>query len=212
MTAFAPDGPQRAATRTDPSIIIYLALFMLLLAFFILFNSVATREASKTEALIGSLGATFGRSSPQPKKADPLALARDAFRAELGALLARVAPEAAQAPDQRDGALAVTLPTARLFRENLVAFHSRSADILSGMAALLAQVRPQHRVAVEVTLAGDPQGAAAQGLALRRAGALARELERLGAPRGAVGVGLRPSAAERTEFRFRLEPREAPAS
>jgi len=180
---------------------IFLALFTLLLAFFILLNSIATREASRAADLMRSLGATFAGDAAGGG-ADPLTPSRDALRAELGALLDRTLPEAAAVADDRNGALTVVAPAARLFRENLVEFHTKGGPLLAGISELLAERRKTGRLEVEIRI-GSPPGAP-DDLALRRAGALAREIARLGASPRLFAVGLQAADPEVVEFAFRL--------
>lgn len=204
MTDFDGDPAERAPARADPSIMIFLALFTLLLAFFILINSVATREASRAAALMRSLDATFAGKAEEASPVDPLRLSRDALRAELGALLDRALPEAASVPDDRNGALRIVAPTSRLFRENLVEFHTKGGPLLAGIAELLARRRTDGRLEAEIRIGFAP--GAPDDLALRRAGALAREVGRLGAPARAFAVGLQAADPAAAEFVFRLSP------
>jgi hypothetical protein len=210
MTGTRRDEAAETPARADPTIMIFLALFTLLLAFMILFNGVATREAAKTEALIRSLNDAFGAPGGRPS-GDPLDLARDAFRNELGSLLARTLPDAADRPDQRNGAIVAIVPTARLFREDVAELHSKSRPLLEGLAALLAASNPERRAELGALVRTGAALPAGDGLESRRAGALARELLRLGAPADAVSVGLSPGDAAAVEFAFRLLPRAASA-
>lgn len=204
MSEFEADRADPAPARADPAIMIFLALFTLLLAFFIMINSVATREASRAAALMRSLGATFAGETREASPADPLSLSRDALRAELGALLDRTLPEAAALADDRNGALRIVAPISRLFRENLVEFHSKGGPLLAGIVELLASRRTNVRVEAEIRI-GFPPGAP-DDLSLRRAGALAREMARLGAPARSFAIGLQGADPAAAEFVFRLSP------
>ncbi len=206
MTELEPQEAGDAPARADPATMIFLALFTLLLAFMILFNGVATREAARTEALLRSLNDAFGAPGREAPS-DPLALARDAFRNELGALLERTLPEAVGQADQRNGAIVAVVPAARLFRDGVAELHSRSGALLEGFAGLLAARDPERKAEVEALLRTGAALPGGQTLEARRAGLLARELRRLGAPADAVSVGLRPGDAAAVEFVFRLAPR-----
>ena len=200
------DAAEAARARPDPSVMIYLALFMLLLAFMILFNGVATREAARADALVRSLNDAFG-ARPNEQASDPLTLSRDAFRSQLGALLQRALPEAAAAPDRRNGDIVALAPADRLFRDGVAELHSRSAPLLQGFAGLLATPDAERRVEVEAVLRTGAALPQADGLEIRQAGALARELRRLGAPAPTVSVSLSPGDPRSVEFVFRLLPR-----
>jgi hypothetical protein len=206
MTEHELDEAAEAPARADPATPIFLALFTLLLAFMILFNGVATREAERTEALLRSLDDAFGAPGRAPQS-DPLTLARDAFRNELGALLRRTLPEAARASDQRNGAIVVAAPTARLFREDIAELHSRSGELLEGVARLLAVEGSGPRPRIEALVRTGAALPSEDALEARRAGVLARELRRLGAPADAISVGLAPGDPAVVEFVFRLIPR-----
>ena len=199
-----------APARADPAMMIFLALFTLLLAFMILFNGVATREAARTEALMRSLNLAFGAPVREPAS-DPLELARDAFRIELGELLDRTLPEAVEGVDQRNGSIVATAPLARMFREDIAELHSKSRPLLEGFAALLAAPGGGRKAKVEALIATGAALPSEQGLETLRAGVLARELRRLGAPADAVSVGLAPGRTAVVEFVFRLSPEPDPA-
>lgn len=210
MSELDGDPGERGPARADPSIMIFLALFTLLLAFFILLNSVATREASRAAALMQSLGAAFaGEAREAAPAAGPESLSRDALRLELGSLLDRALPEAASVPDDRNGALRVVAPLSRLFRENLAEFHTKGAPLLAGIAELLARRRTDGKLEAEIRIGFTP--GAPDDLALRRAGALAREMSRLGAPSRAFAMGLQAAEPASAELVFRLIPASEPA-
>jgi hypothetical protein len=209
MTEPEPEEAAEAPARADPATMIFLALFTLLLAFMILFNGVATREAARANALLRSLNDAFG-APDRAASGDPLALARDAFRNELGALLRRTLPGSASGADQRNGSIVAAVPAARLFREGVAELHSRSGALLEGVAQLLAEGGTDRRAEVEALVRTGAALPSDGDLEARRAGALARELHRLGAPGEAISVALAPGDPAFVEFVFRLRaPAEA---
>ena len=55
------DGAEssRAARRSDPNVIVFLSIFLLMLGFFILLNALSSIEQLRVEMAVGSVAATF---------------------------------------------------------------------------------------------------------------------------------------------------------
>lgn len=186
------------------SLLLYLALFVLLLAFFILLNSLAGFDEQRTGRVLESVDKAFslgtrltGREGDRAREgalADAAAALRDLgdlFQAELP-LEKREAPTAG-------GTLVVDLAIDDLFVPGTLALRSERAGLLHRIADVLAPRAAGVQVRADALFPAD---AAAQ---VPRAGALARELVGLGAPAAALSVGLEPGRpAGRMRLLFRI--------
>ncbi len=168
-----------------------LALFLLLLSFFILLNSLSSFEAERAKAVLQSLNRTFaGETSQSPAR--PYVAVRDQpalerFRNAIrAALLTALAPQDL-AVSAGGGLIQATLSADDLFVPGSAELRDNRAPLLKGIAQALAARPADLRFEAELVLSVAPEESA---LARDRAGSFARRPVAFGAPADAVAIGL----------------------
>lgn len=210
------DGTVRASVHTrrgDGGIVLLLSLKLILLAFFILLNSIAELETSRMRAVLDSVDQAFDgtdRAIPdpatEPAGSGVLSEAADAL-SQVHALVSAAIPgaEAKIVGDSRS--LRIDLPAGALFRigEDRIR-PSRSVLVRRVARALMPDPAGAQRYEIEV-LHGIGARRAGNGpaatLEIRRGGSLARALVTQGLPAEALSVGLLPEHPERIRLTLR---------
>ncbi len=209
------------------SLALFLALYLLLLAFFIMLNALSSLENQRASAVMDSLTTTF-RAAPAPAPASgvvPLdavpgpGLAAEAFTAVLRDLFEATIPAARierLAPGQ---ALTLSLRADTLFESGADRLRPARLALFDAIIAALAQAPAGMRFEMTALLYGgtasfDPDAAGAgadagagrpeagDALAFRRATALARLMGTRGAEPGTVVTGLIPGDERRIRLSF----------
>jgi hypothetical protein len=169
------------------------SVFLLLLAFFILLNSLSTVQSHRAGAVRHSVETAFGLivpPAPRPDAAEALAGAARMVES-LGDLFVSEIPVAKiEATGKRGRTLVVTLPVRTLFvgdesvRPETLGLLTRVADALTSTAGG-AEIRLEFLVAT-----ADSPGDGDDLTGLRRAAAFGAALAEAGAPASRVTVGL----------------------
>lgn len=190
-----------------------LSLFLLLLAFFILLNSLARFETTRTQAILGSLYATFNTLDPDGAEREfgsfvGLLAAADALEGELGGRL-RTVLEAGRFDLVGDGeVVGLDVAVEDLFDADGAALPRLDA-FAAEVAAARGTVPAGYRAEVEVVVpAGtgpiDRRDSATLQRAIAVAGEVVRALDRAGIADRALmaGIGSGPAGRIRIEFRI----------
>ncbi len=208
---------QSTNSDRDPTIVVLLSLYLLLLAFFILLNSISNYEESRAEVAIGSLTATF--RTDLPVRVDRMSSststgyfrAAATFRRDIRRLFEETLPLAQFSPVQRGGIFRVTVPADQLFHAGSLRFRLNGRRLLDGIADSLNRQEPGLRFEAELLLGTGPQlpdgPTSGALLEVQRAGVFARALRRRGAAPTSILTGIRrgdPGVAEIT-FATRIE-------
>jgi flagellar motor protein MotB len=205
-------APARPKPSADPSLSIFLGLYLLVLAFFILLVSLSTIEEVKARAVMESLTAAFGNAKPSgtsagPGEGDPALL----LERRLSAAFASVVHIAEIKIVKPGRLLRAELPVAQVFAEEEAALRPALQPLLDRVVAAMSGVPGRASVAVEVALAGAVEAREGQEkLAGVRADALARELLARGAPASRLSIALAPRAADRVWLTFTIDGRKQP--
>jgi flagellar motor protein MotB len=206
----------RPKPNADPSLSIFLGLYLLVLAFFILLVSLSTIEEMKARAVMESLTATFGNARPSgtstgPGEGDPALL----LERRLTAAFASVVHIAEIRIVKPGRLLRAELPVAQVFAEEEAALRPALQPLLDRVVAAMSSAPGGAAVAVEVALAGAT-GTGARGgqerLAAARADGFARELLARGAPAPRLSIALAPQAGDRVWLTFAIDGRRKPTS
>lgn len=208
------DAPlsQQRQRRRDPTVFVFLSLYLLLLAFFVLLNAISKKESARAEMAIGSLTSTFRTSvdvSVDQLVASTSAgvfRARAVFFADVKKLFEQTLPIADFEAVQRGTVLRTELSIAEIFRPERAQLHSKSGPLLDGIANSISGGVSGIRYEMELLIGTGPvlpQGAGAhQSMAVRRAGAFARELRARGVPPEAIRVGVMPGDLGQLQLSF----------
>jgi len=201
----------------DRNVGLFLALYLLLLAFFIVLYSISQPEEVRTDAAINSLTATFqaerlsSDEAPQFTSSsgpfDPV----ENFHNQVRGLFARDLPIARFEILQLGNTLRVRVPSEALFVPGRARLREQRTALMEALADALSRESSEGRFEVELIVGAGaelPSAAAPPSLALRRAAALARDLRGRGVPARSLSAGLREGNATGVEMFF-LGPRAA---
>ncbi|MBL8660861.1 MAG: hypothetical protein JNM75_14030 [Rhodospirillales bacterium] len=209
MRLFAEAG---RASRADPSVSLFLGLYLLILAFFILLVSLSTIEEKKARAVMESLSTTFGSERPAGSAlgisgGDGSLPVVQNFLAAL-ARIVRVAELKTLGPGRL---MRVSLPMAVVFAAGAETPRPSLYPLLDRTVATLSAPPPGLRVDFEFALAPGAT-VAGQALAARRADVFAREMLARGAPPARLSIALAPAAGDEAWLTFRIESTAAAAA
>lgn len=174
--------PAAARPAGDPSLPVYLSLFLLLAALFLLLNSLSPREARRAHAAVGSVAQAFGGNKPRPEiPPDPPGMR---WAEATGAALAELLPLGAltSATHERGARFALTSET--LFTGGEASLRGERVPVIDRLVEQLRQVPGGSRAALEVRVAGGDT------LAALRAETMARALIGRGLDPAAMAVGV----------------------
>jgi len=199
----------RRARFLDPTVGLFVSLYLILLTFFIVMNEISNQQTARAVAAMESVGRAFERPFPIAAKTPGLAAPQDhpavdpTFLIDAGALVSSVfGPEQATAA-AGGNVLRVSLDTHSLFFDDAAQLSEQASGFLDRLAALLNDAPPgMRREAVMLFGRTGEEGS----LAAERAARMARALETSGAPANGIAVGLLP---ERTGRELRMEFRSA---
>jgi hypothetical protein len=202
----------RGGHHDGSSTVVFLSLYLILLAFFILLTTISFRDQDRADAAIGSVTSTFGARLPeetvpgtqgtegtfeQAPKAFMNAI-RKVFQANLPAVKMPVAT--------KNGIMRIDVPTLDLFRRGEVAVRRRSESLLSGVADGLVMQNGDWRFEVEIVLGSGSSLPSVeeddQSIELRRAGNFAGFMRRMGVPAHSIRTGVRVGDRETTQLSF----------
>lgn len=196
--------------------ILLLSLKLILLAFFILLNSLSEFDARKTRAVLDSVDQTFKGKIVTPQElADTAAslgvlpLPRSLAN-EVGALFESFVPNAKARQTDRATTLRVEMPTGSLFEAGKDQIRPERKVLIRRLARALMSDPTGVRKYELAFLHGLPDGAAGGpsgdvvDLAVRRADSIAHYLVRQAIPPDVVAVALEPDLPETVVFVLRL--------
>lgn len=187
------------ASRSDDRHMAYfsqlLALFLILLCFFIMLVALSQQK-----------GMTFGAGRARPEGSPPPPEVVTDGRAALAAdLRRRLVPHTGDVLVSGMGngpVLAVALPSARLFERGSARISTAGLAVIEAVAATLTFEAEGRVLELEAVFATPPD--ASRPLLTERAGALAREFVRRGAPARRIAVGIETAAPDRVRLSFYL--------
>ena len=195
---------------------LFLALYLLVLAFFIVLVTISSVEDVKSKAVMDSLTSTFTSLLPPTTDLTVFAsrdgdlLAGEAFQEELASLFATTIQVAKVEIVQPGRLMRVSLPADSLFMEESTKIRDAQIPLLDRVVASLSSASPGLRHDMEFLVGSptDKQGDLPTGetLEMARAGAFARVMLARGVPPHSVSVGLRPGRADEIVMRFFVRP------
>lgn len=208
-----------AEPEGQPSnVFVFLSLFLMVLAFFIVLVSISTVEEVKSKAVLKSLTTTFHELVPigaEPsdftaKEGEVLGGA--AFQEKITGLFS-TAFQVAKVKIVRPGQLMqVELPSGSLFADGEARVRPTALAFLDRVVAALGARPPGLRFDVEFVIgAGRPADRmlpVAETLEMARAGAFAREMLARGAPPNSLSIGLAPGETDAVTMRFYVRYRD----
>jgi len=211
-------GGNRPKSDAGRTITLFLSLYLLVLAFFILLVSISSTEEVKSKALMESLTSTF--SSVLPPRMDLTAfnattgdfLAADEFQRQVTGLFSTVVGVVKVEAIQPGRLMRVELDGDSLFELDKDVIREGQYGFMDRLVAALSANPPGLRFELEfvVPIAQNSVGdlPTEQTLSVRRAGAFARDILARGAPPGAVSIGVKNSEVNTVEIWFHIRGRD----
>lgn len=200
---------------------IFLGLFLLVLAFFILLVSISTFEQVKSDAVMDSLTSTF--TTVLPPTADPVEfnakdgniLAGEAFQQQITTTFSTAIQVEKVDVVQPGRLMRMQLRSNQLFIEGSFDLREDRLPLIDRIIAVLSNRPPGLRQDMEIIIGSDvtdeimlPVG---ETLETRRVGGLAKTFVSRGAPPDSVAVGIEQGDPQRISFWFWVRGEEETA-
>lgn len=191
---------------------LFLSLFLLVLAFFIILVSISTLEEAKLNAVKDSLLSTFNTvMSPSTDPTDFTSkdgdvLAGQEFQEQITEIFATTLQIAKIEIVQPGKLMRVKLPTNAMYVDGENTVRPVAVPVLDRIVAVLSARPPGLRYDMEFVI-GSPYTSekslpVGQTLEVGRVGNLAREMFRRGVPPDSVAVGIQPGRADQVTIWF----------
>ncbi len=208
----------------DSTTSIFLALYLIVLAFFILLNAISSRQEARSKAVLGSIGATF--SQPAVVATGPLDFASGSgvfaavgdFEDTVRKIFQTAFPFVKVSPYQPFGQMQVEFPVDSIFAPGGAVPLAEHGPFFDRLAGALKREIPGQYFEAELLIGLLPFEARnptpERAIAVERAGAFARELDRRGVPASHLSVGIEEGdpAVLRLLFFVRPAEQDAPLS
>lgn len=202
---------------------LYLSLYLVLFAIFILIGAFSTQEEMRTSAVMGSLHSVFPSSRvnvPEDRDAvisDTGVLAPGmALQERLADLFAQAVPLAEYRVLRKARLMEAVFPAEEVFLQDSAEFRLSAVPFLSHLAGILASGQAEDGDRLEMTVFAQLAGKNGdiRDRAITRVGNLAQAMLRQGAPVGSVSVALTAGRENtlRLEFRVLSKPGQANGS
>jgi len=209
----AGGSPQSTQGQGNGNVIALLSLNILLLAFFILLNSMATFEEERRNAVVESVREAFQGLLPAERNLSDLQAGVDVFEGasdaidSLHQLFGDNLPLVESEDDSGRWIMKIDMPVADLFSDEGDALRPDGAETLRLIAGVLTDPQlaaPGYQVDVLYGLSGTASGVQGNREAMRRAAALVRELQSQGMAAEHLSAGLLPDFPDRVRFHFAI--------
>ena len=208
--------------KKDNTIALFLGLYLLILAFFILLVSISSLEEVRTQQIMDSLSSTFTTILPPSTKLTPFqkdegdVIAGQAFQERITGIFATTLQIAKVDVVQPGRLMKVSLPTRALFEEGEVEMRDVQLEILDRIVAALSARPAGVRYDLEFVIGSEfirgtknlPVG---ETLEMGRAGAFAREMLSRGVPPDSVSVGMRKADPTQVDLWFHTREQDEAA-
>lgn len=192
---------------------LYLSLYLVLFAIFILLSTFSKREEMRMSAVMGSLNSVFPSSrfnAPEDRNA-LMSETGDltpgmVIQERLGGLFAQAVPLAEYRILHKARLMEAVFPAEEIFLQDAAEFRSSSVPLLSHLAGVLASEISENGDRLEMTIFAHVDGKSGniQDLAATRVGNFAQAMLRQGAPVGSVSVALRSGKKNAIRLEFRV--------
>jgi len=193
----------------NPLLMLVLSLFLLLLAFFVVLNSISNVEVTRLRAVSGSLNETFAAEGNPADKSVTLVssqgtvLSDGAFLSRVGNLI-RTEFAFANVEDVLPGRLmAVTMSADSLFIPGREAINPLRRPIIDSVAKALINPSPGVRYDVDILVGKS----AADDLVIGRAAFLANVFAAAGSPARSIAAGIEQNSPGQLRLLFHVRPR-----
>lgn len=183
----------RPSMQADSGTTTFLALYLILLTFFMVLASQSEPSPARARAVIDGLRLAFPSAPAEPV---PMAIVADRAEQELGELFRHEIASENWTVVTRDGVIELGLPGRYVFEAETAVLQTRRLSMLRRLADAVDRIAVSGDLVVRMSLPDDPSS----GLGLRRAAALARDVVRQGFAPGQFEVALGGADPGRVTF------------
>lgn len=193
-------------TSTLSTTSLFLSLYLVLLAFFILLNALSKIEEKKARETMKSINETFSRSEGIDIKPELEEIKEGSIEEEYtqGAYLSgimKIAKENINEPDIKittfGNYIRITYPIERFFEPASSRIMGKQKSLLTKIADEVSTIPEGQRMDVDFTIGVDGSQAsspdASNNLSVARSGEFARFMESIGVSQHLISVGIKPS-------------------
>lgn len=194
------------------SLALFLALYLLVLAFFILLVSISTIEKVKSQAAMESLTSSFTTILPPSLRLTAVSdsegeiLAGQQFQEQVTHIFSTTIQVTKVEVVQPGRLMRVQVATDVLFEAGKAEIREANKPLLDRIVASLSGRPPGFRFDMEFVIGSSYQKGkimpVGQTLEMSRAGAFVREMLSRGVPPDSVAVGIRPGDPDKTDIWF----------
>lgn len=202
-------SPPENESGQDGTVFLFISLYSLLLAFFIMLFTTATISKHKADVVTGSVKESFQKTPSSSKKdAVPVSLlpyGNEVLLQQSYGEIRKVARELLAIDDsaitQKGDILVLRLPVFLLFSGDTATIDDRK-QFIQNLANSVTTAPAGLQLDIEFKLPRLPDVAKADQLLVNRAGAFARLLVQMGVPEDTIYVGMSEGRAEMLEITF----------
>lgn len=220
FTEHFPPSPAAEGRREDTTVPLFLALYLLLLAFFIMLTSLSTVEAGRSKAVMSALTAQFAtpRADEEGRKFSSdlgTVLSPAAFMDRVTGVYETAIPAAQVTREEGGRVMEVRFHVDSLFEHGTASLRPAQRRAIAEIASSLSVPPPGVRYEAEALFGAEPAATLPVGenLTMRRAGVVARAFVEQGAPPASVSSGIEAGDPLSLRMVFRvvdLPERETP--
>ncbi len=194
------DDLPSGADGADRSVQIFVSLYLILIAFFMVMNSISNQETVRAAAAMDSVSTAFKKIHlPKVNVVDLLAKKQldvhsDEFYQEVKGVLAGLIDFPGKYPSPGGNVMRVEMPAETLFKGTAAHVRADQTRFMNALADLLTREGTNERREIEILFTAPPGfmtgDAPWHSLFVRRAANIAADLEDRGVPGGQVSAGL----------------------
>lgn len=211
---FATGNGEIKRKLLDPTLGLFVSLYMILLAFFIVLNFISNQNVAKQRAAMESVNSTSDRPFAA-RSEDPITITpaektapNNEFANEVQGLLTSVINREDRFSTEGGNTLQIDLPVVRFFASNSDVLRQDRDSFISRMSELAGNVVEGERREVEFLFGSGAMGfqnppGAAMRLSQQRAASLSAALVKQGFPPESLSIGLSAMPADRVVMTFR---------
>lgn len=216
------DPPADDQVKAPDIVPIFLGLFLLVLAFFIMLVSISTFEKVKSNAVMDSLSSTFTTVLPPTtdltdfNAKDGDILAGEAFQEQITTIFSTAIQVEKIEVVQPGKLMRLRIPTPILFKGDETTLRQDQLPLMDRVVAALSNRSPGLRQDMEIVVGANvnekiylPE---AQNIEMARLGELARTLVGRGAPPDSISVGIKNGSPNEINLWFWVRPVEETAT
>ncbi len=200
------------APAKDPTLALFLGLYLILLAFFVLLNTMATLKEDRVKAVLGSLLSTFSTeilNTTNPTEFTASVgndLATKEFHREIRDFFEVAVPLARVELYSAGSVMVIRMPADQLFETGSIVIRDDREDLMYRISRALSRRVAGLRYEVEFSTFTGPFIGSGQGggqiIEVARAGAFARAILDRGARVNSLTIGAQPGNPGEVEMAF----------